>query len=146
MKMTYRGISYDYTPPAVETKQGDLVGRYRGLDWRFCGGAKSYVQQPSLDLVYRGVAYNTQQKAVDAPETDRTVAPVPALAATTDRARQLVVNHQVAIKKRQQAMMTRLAAEVGLTTRDAGSYWNRIQGKVHPSFRSSYDRSRVAMS
>lgn len=146
MKMTYRGITYDYTPPAVETKQGELVGRYRGLDWRFCGAAKSYVQQPSLDLMYRGVAYNNQQQPVAAPEADRAPMPVPALSATADRARQLIVNHQVAIKKRQQAMMTRLAAEVGLTTREAGSYWNRIQGKVHPSFRNSYDRSAAAMS
>ncbi|MEB3162155.1 MAG: DUF4278 domain-containing protein [Prochlorothrix sp.] len=146
MKMTYRGMTYDYTPPAVETKKGELVGRYRGLDWRFCGKAKSYVQQPSLDLVYRGAAYNTQQQPVAAPENRPTLAPVPALTATSDRARQLVVNHQVAIKKRQQAMMTRLAAEVGLTAREAGSYWNRIQGKVHPSFRGSYDRSAAAMS
>ncbi|MFZ9738473.1 MAG: DUF4278 domain-containing protein [Prochlorotrichaceae cyanobacterium] len=55
MQLTYRGVAYEYTAAAVETKEGGLVGHYRGLDWKFCNPTRQYVQQPRLDLVYRGV-------------------------------------------------------------------------------------------
>ena len=67
MQLTYRGVAYEYTPPAVETKEGELAGRYRGLDWKFCNPTKTYVQQPNLDLMYRGVTYRdweTDRKSV----------------------------------------------------------------------------------
>ncbi|MEY2977175.1 MAG: DUF4278 domain-containing protein [Prochlorotrichaceae cyanobacterium] len=144
MQLNYRGVAYEYVPPAIEMKEGNLAGRYRGLDWKFCNPAKTYVQQPNLDLVYRGVAYQTQeqQRAVEATPT-----PVasPALQ-LVDRSRQLLIKHQRAIKTRQQAMLTRLASQVGLPNKDASAYWGRIQGKVHPSFRGTYDRSAAAMS
>jgi hypothetical protein len=63
MKITYRGIDYDYTPPAVETAETSEVGTYRGVDIRFRTVKKAPVQQPSLDLVYRGVAYRTGEAA-----------------------------------------------------------------------------------
>lgn len=139
MQLTYRGVAYEYTPPVVETKEGELAGRYRGLDWKFCNPTKTYVQQPSLDLVYRGTAYNTQG-------TEPIQAPVSPVNEVIDRSRALMMRHQRAIKTRQQAMLTRLASQVGLPNKDASQYWNRIQGKVHPSFRVTYDRSVAAMS
>ncbi|MFZ9738474.1 MAG: DUF4278 domain-containing protein [Prochlorotrichaceae cyanobacterium] len=141
MQLTYRGVAYEYTPPAVETKEGELAGRYRGLDWKFCNPTKQYVQQPSLDLVYRGVAYRT-----NAADGAAQTAPNRPVSHVVDRSRELMISHQRAIKTRQQAMLTRLAAQVGLPSKDAGAYWNRIQGKVHPSFRITYDRSAAAMS
>ncbi|NJO48958.1 MAG: hypothetical protein HC840_05150 [Leptolyngbyaceae cyanobacterium RM2_2_4] len=72
---------------------------------------------------------------------------VPAAAASTeDRARSLMMGHHRLIKQRQQVMLSRLAAEVGLTAADASHYWNHIQGKVHPGFSATYDRSHVALS
>lgn len=59
MQLTYRGVSYDYTPPQVNSVNSDLVGRYRGIDIRFRRPSKSPVQQPTLDLKYRGVPYCT---------------------------------------------------------------------------------------
>ncbi|MCU0534327.1 MAG: DUF4278 domain-containing protein [Hydrococcus sp. Prado102] len=35
MKLTYRGVSYEYNPVVVETTTGQVGGKYRGLDWRF---------------------------------------------------------------------------------------------------------------
>jgi hypothetical protein len=140
MQLTYRGVAYEYTPPAVETKEGELAGRYRGLDWKFCNPTKTYVQQPSLDLMYRGVAYQTETEAATAQ------AATPAASPVIDRSRELMMHHQRSIKTRQQAMLTRLASQVGLPCKDASQYWNRIQGKVHPSFRMTYDRSAAAMS
>lgn len=141
MQLTYRGVAYEYTPPAVETKEGELAGRYRGLDWKFCNPTKTYVQQPSLDLVYRGTAYRTQEEG-----TQSVKAPVSPVSHVVDRSRELMLRHQRSIKTRQQAMLTRLASQVGLPSKDASQYWNRIQGKVHPSFRITYDRSAAAMS
>lgn len=140
MQLTYRGVAYEYTPPAVETKEGELAGRYRGLDWKFCNPTKTYVQQPNLDLMYRGVAYRTETEAATAQAVPPAVSPV------IDRSRELMMHHQRSIKTRQQAMLTRLASQVGLPSKDASQYWNRIQGKVHPSFRMTYDRSAAAMS
>ena len=140
MQLNYRGISYDYTPPAVENQRGEFSGRYRGLDWKFCNAPKRYTQQASLDLVYRGVAHNTAGLEVTEPTQ------VPVISPLVDRTRELMMKHQRSIKNRQQSMLTRLASEVGLPAQDANAYWNRIQGKIHPSFRLTYDRSAASMS
>lgn len=153
MKLNYRGVSYDYTPANVEFSETNLVGKYRGLDIRFRKPTKTPVQQPTLDLVYRGAAYSTQPVVEPAianapvPATASAAVPAPALALSMeDRARSLMMNHTRFIKRRQQVMLTRLDAEVGLTARDAAGYRNLVQGKVHPTFRATYDRSHVAFS
>jgi hypothetical protein len=146
MKLTYRGVNYDYNPPTVETSDAPTVGKYRGLDIRFRNPAKPLVLQSNLDLKYRGVAYGN--KADAAPATapvEQKAAPVAAASQSVDRARMLMMSHHRNVKRRQQVMLTRLASEVGLTA-DATKYWNHIQGKVHPSFWATYDRSRAAFS
>ncbi|WP_336654492.1 DUF4278 domain-containing protein [Phormidium sp. CCY1219] len=151
MELTYRGVTYEYTPPTIEMTEGELGGKYRGLDWRFCNQKKNPVQQPTLELKYRGVAYTTGSQPASAPASDRAAVPatpIPAVVAaftSEDKARSLMMGHCRSIKKRQQSMLSRLAAEVGLNE-NISDYWNRIQGKVHPSFRTSYDRSRVSFS
>lgn len=57
MKLCYRGVSYDYTPPALEVSESEVLGHYRGRALRF-----SYVRhvpfpQPQADLTFRGNAY-----------------------------------------------------------------------------------------
>jgi hypothetical protein len=141
MKLTYRGVSYEYTPPTVETSSAPTVGKYRGLDVRFRNPKKPLVMQSTLDLVYRGVAY----KPGEAPAATAPASSEPAAAPAFDRARALMMNHHRGVKRRQQAMLGRLVGEVGLTT-DVSKYWNHIQGKVHPSFWATYDRSRAALS
>jgi hypothetical protein len=149
MKLTYRGVSYEYTPPTIETTEGELAGKYRGLDWRFCNLKKAPVQQATVELMYRGVAYGSAEQAPTVPVRQPIAVPsvAPAVSASLfeDKARSLMMSNCRAIKKRQQSMLSRLASEVGLAG-DVSGYWNRIQGKVHPTFRLSYDRSRAAMS
>lgn len=153
MKLTYRGISYDYNPPTVEMKSADEeVGKFRGVDIRFRTVKKAPVQQPTLDLVYRGTAYRTGTVAEVAPVTAPVAAPVetpvvaPATAFNTeDKARMMMLNRHRSVKQRQQAMLSRLATEAGLPA-DAAKYWNHIQGKVHPSFWATYGRSGAAAS
>ena len=63
---------------------------------------------------------------------------------TQKQARALMSRHHQNIKNRQQSMLNRVAAEIGVDVdRD---YWNSIQGKPHPSFRKSYDRSGASFS
>ncbi|WP_017721372.1 hypothetical protein [Kamptonema formosum] len=60
-----------------------------------------------------------------------------------EQARVLMMRHHHLIKNRQQSLLTRAAAEVGL---DASDYWNPIQGKPSAANRVTYDRSHATMS
>ena len=140
MKLTYRGIAYDYNPPAVATVEDQATGTYRGVDIRFRNVKKGAVQQPTLDLVYRGVAYTTG--AIKAPVA---ATPVATSGSVVDKARLAMMKHHRTVKQRQQVMLGRLAYEVGLPA-SAARYWNHIQGKVHPSFWATYDRSNASFS
>ncbi|MBW4461179.1 MAG: DUF4278 domain-containing protein [Nodosilinea sp. WJT8-NPBG4] len=156
MKLTYRGVSYDYTPPVVESNLTDEVGKFRGVDIRFRTVKKAAVQQPTLDLVYRGTAYQTGTSkvapvvaaapAVEAVPVAAIAAPAMATALSTeDKARMSMMNRHRSVKQRQQSMLGRLATEAGLPA-EAAQYWNHIQGKVHPSFWATYSRSGAAVS
>lgn len=63
---------------------------------------------------------------------------------TQDQARALMMRHHQMIKNRQQSMLSRAAAEVGLEA-DA-EYQSRIQGKFPGSFTADYDRSSSSPS
>ena len=62
---------------------------------------------------------------------------------TEEQARALMMRHHHLVKNRQQSLLSRTAAEVGLEDAD---YWGHIQGKPQPSFQASYDRSNATMS
>lgn len=149
MQLSYRGVKYEYTPPVVETKLTDEVGKFRGLDIRFRTITKVPVQQATLDLMYRGNAYRTGETA--APVVEPVVAApvaeaaIPTAMVTEDRARMMLMNHHRVVKRRQQSMLSRLATEVGMPA-NANRYWNHIQGKVHPSFWATYDRGHASAS
>ena len=64
---------------------------------------------------------------------------------TQQQARSLMMRHHQLIKNRQQSMLGRAAAEIGMEM-DSIEYWGNIQGKPHPSFRKSYDRSSASLS
>ncbi len=147
MQLTYRGIKYESNPPAVETSVGE-AGKYRGLDWRFRNLKKAPVQQASLDLKYRGVAYRTNDNLeVGEPvlATASAVEPTKVSGLSTEaKARTRMTQQHHLIKNRQQTLLTRSAAEAGLT--HLSEYWNHIQGGIHPTFRRNYERSHVSFS
>lgn len=64
---------------------------------------------------------------------------------TEEQARALMMRHHHVIKNRQQSMLGRAAAEVGLDV-ESSDYYGHIQGKLNPSFRASYDRSSASLS
>ena len=159
MKLTYRGVSYDYTPNPTP-KKGAVIGTgtYRGAAVTFNALAEQ-PPQPSADLNWRGVPYRTGTTApVNAPVAETTAAvasvaeptaPIAAVAEPTsdvaDMARNLFIRHHQRMRRREQGMMVRLAAEVGLSVEDAAHYESHIQGKLPHDF-SGYDRSATAMS
>jgi hypothetical protein len=145
MELRYRGLTYEYNAPVVEMGEEKVGGTYRGLEWRFRNVKKAPVMQANLDLKYRGLSYHVGNEA-KAPQAVPEVAPVtPVVAAVasvaesvTEKARALMISRDRSIKTRQQAMLGRLATEVGLTA-DAGKCWSRIQGKIQPTFRVNYE-------
>jgi len=146
MQLTYRGVTYDYNPVEVE---------YRGLSWQFRNPKKAPILKATLDLKYRGSAYHLGSSPMVEPQphdvsarVEPQTAPIaaaPSNLSLADKARLLMMHHGHAIKVRQQAMLERSAEKVGLTM-GTSDYWNRIQGKVHPTFRLTYDRSGATLS
>jgi hypothetical protein len=63
-----------------------------------------------------------------------------------EQARTLMMQHHRQIKQRQQSMLSRVGAKVGLSTQAATRFWNHIQGMTHTNFWTTYDRSHVGMS
>lgn len=171
MKLTYRGATYDYNPPAVNYGDFSQSGTYKGLDVRFRNRPKALVLPSTLKLVYRGNGYTMNPQGAPAAHpplqltyrgshytlnpTGQTVPATTPVAATPvattttpssiqSRARQLMMDHHRSVKRRQQSMLTRLDERIGLD--GATQYWNHIQGKPHPAFIEAYDRSPAALS
>ena len=149
MKLVYRGLDYNYTPAPVAIAEGNVGGKYRGMDWRFRNLVKVPVQLPTLDLIYRGVAYQTHTTPapVEVAATNHAEATVatPTYLSVEDKARELMMTHHRLVKNRQQAMLSRLAVETGVVG-SLTDRWSRIQGKIQPTFWANYDRSHAAMS
>lgn len=163
MTLTYRGV--DYVQPVhitAETSPGKVGGKYRGLDWRFRHLAKAPVLSTNLNMLYRGLPVagsqngsGSQVQAEVTTQPEAVPASVPVLAvqaiesaagSVESLARTLLMGHQRNLKIRQQSMLFRVAHEVGLSDAHVGQYWNKIQGKVHPTFRDTLDRSHATMS
>lgn len=153
MKLTYRGVSYDYIPnPMPKMGEAFDTGVYRGARVAFRAVAE-VPAQPGANLTWRGVPYCTDAPAM-APETaEAPVAMAPALVAETtepatsipELARNLFIRRHQRSRKREQGMMVRLAAEVGLPLDEAARYESHVQGKMPHDF-AAYDRSGTAMS
>ncbi len=104
MKLIYRGISYELLPPVVETVEGKVGGKYRGLDWRFHNLEKPLLLQPPVNLTYRGVTYANRPTAT-AEGTEQNI---------QKKARWLMLNKEKVAKNRNDSMLLRSAHEVGL--------------------------------
>jgi hypothetical protein len=110
MKLTYRGTQYDKNAPVLETQPKEVVGRYRGLDWRFHGAKKPLFLQPRANLTYRGITYQVHPNV--AHTTDVSVKPNAKLAPVETKAQSLMRNQVLKFKQRQKSMLSRATAEV----------------------------------
>lgn len=57
MKLTYRGLAYEYNPIPIEVAPGKIAGEYRGVTWRRYEPKSVPMSQSFARLKYRGVAY-----------------------------------------------------------------------------------------
>lgn len=145
MKLTYRGNEYNYDAPTVEYGDAIASGKYRGLDIRFRNPKKTPVYSTTLDLHYRGAGVSSAE--VTAPQTSQQPSLAAVVTDTVDTlARGLMLGQSRSAKRRQQDMLTRLAVEVGVSSDEVERGWSKIQGKLHPTFRSNYGRSGATMS
>jgi hypothetical protein len=62
MKLSYRGVNYELTPPTLEVTEGEILGQYRGVSWRCHTLQEMPVPQVNLALTDRGVTYNPNQE------------------------------------------------------------------------------------
>lgn len=154
MKLTYRGVSYNYTPNATPNK-GPVIdtGTYRGHGVEF-QALSEWPAQPEADLTWRGVPYHRGHGAVSnapvstpaaAPATQTTSPSASPNGPVVALARNLFIRHHQRSRKREQGMMVRLAAEVGIPVEDSAGYESHVQGKLPHDF-DGYDRSSAAMS
>ncbi|TVP70065.1 MAG: DUF4278 domain-containing protein [Leptolyngbya sp. LCM1.Bin17] len=149
MKLTYRGVSYDYTPNATPLKGSVYdTGTYRGHPVAF-QALTELPAQPEADLTWRGVAYHRGHGAVSSEPVSTPVANAPATVLpngpVVSLARNLFIRHHQRSRKREQGMLVRLAAEVGIPVAASASYESHIQGKLPHDF-AGYDRSSAALS
>jgi len=60
MNMSYRGNTYLQSETSLmEVKEGDIMGKYRGSEWRYKLPNHIPQLQPKVYLQYRGVAYSS---------------------------------------------------------------------------------------
>ncbi len=62
MKLTYRGVNYDYNPPMLEVTESEDTCRYRGNPCHYSYVRHVPIPQPAEQLMYRGVAYQTTRQ------------------------------------------------------------------------------------
>lgn len=80
MKLTYRGVSYEYVPACLEVGEGDIVGKYRGRVTRQHRLAKG-LKRPDMEsmlLHYRGSAYEVRRVVVPEVVTEKVRVQAPA--------------------------------------------------------------------
>ncbi len=61
MKLTYRGVQYDYNPPMLEVTKSEIACQYRGHQTAYTYVRHVPIPQPAENLRYRGVAYQTNR-------------------------------------------------------------------------------------
>ena len=134
MKLCYRGVEYDYTPPTLEVSESGALGQYRGRSLRF-----SYVKhvpfpQPEADLSFRGAVYRADTygkvkpsvSAQEAPQRSKFMPVFDSMAAARRQLLQESANiHQENIRR---SLLHRL--EVAQARGDAGLV-SQLEDEMH---------------
>ncbi|NCJ06871.1 DUF4278 domain-containing protein [Synechococcales cyanobacterium C] len=116
MKLSYRGVEYNYQPISIEVTEPELIGQYRGRPCYRTHLASIPVPQATHLLKYRGAVYQSGVAVSPLAPEPVTVAPltVPASPAAAFRYRGLseadqvhnifirrTLEHRLAVAKRQ---------------------------------------------
>lgn len=78
MRLTYRGIQYNSDSIPLETKEGEVAGKYRGQPWHYHYPRHIPQLQPKLLLNYRGVSYSKRPTVRHAHYSDISIPTVTA--------------------------------------------------------------------
>lgn len=77
MKLSYRGVPYEYTPPSLEMSESEILATYRGQSYPLRYPRHMITGQPVADLTYRGVPYrstaNGGVETIERPSRQRLV-------------------------------------------------------------------------
>lgn len=144
MKLSYRGVSYDYNPVnpvKAENSKPPVDLKYRGASYRW--GQVASAERLGAIFRYRGLSYGYQPTSQPSETTSATPTPQVALS-VEDRTRWLNLNHNREVRNRHHAMLARLAAEVGISG-NLSDYWNN-DNEWATSPEMGYGRSNAALS
>ena len=173
MKLSYRGIDYGFNPSSLQARGAKRrlgeVSKARALGAILTYRGAAYVVNPAAQavsasasipagtvLTYRGFSYTVQPTYKMQPRVQDVSAQAVATQPTVvnavkapavsihEQARTLTMNHHRAMKKRQQVMLLRSVAEMGVDAA-AASHWERIQETFNPA-QAAYGRSHAALS
>ncbi len=112
MKLVYRGISYNSIPqPDVLNSEPIASGAYRGVPIQFSRATALAVEQPSLDLTYRHVAYRTQAGSETLPDQEHT-SQVPATAIAPSASHDEWIAYEAPVDESNQASISASAASL----------------------------------
>ena len=64
MKLSYRGVQYDYEPALLEVRESQSSGFYRGRRLNFPYASHLHAPQPVSNLTYRGMGYDTTAEGI----------------------------------------------------------------------------------
>ncbi|MBO9999816.1 MAG: DUF4278 domain-containing protein [Cyanobacteria bacterium SID2] len=71
MKLCYRGVRYEHTPPTLEMTESEILTKYRGQAYAVRYPRHMMIPQVAAEFKYRGVPYRTTEmgslEAVDRP-------------------------------------------------------------------------------
>lgn len=130
MKLSYRGIAYDFNPSSLQARGAKhrlsnaakartlgAILTYRGAAFAIAPSNKTSSASPNVAsgtvLTYRGIRYIVQPTLQAEPAQAVTVTKA-SVRSLEDQARALTMNHHRATKNRQQAMLLRSAADIGM--------------------------------
>jgi hypothetical protein len=111
MKLSYRGVKYNYNPPTFAGTVPLHQGVYRGVAFTSEQPIVE-VDEPERELTYRGVTYRRGGKAAT---RDMVLAGLANNSLNVDElARRLMTDKKMAAKNLQESMVARSAAEIGV--------------------------------
>jgi hypothetical protein len=61
MKLSYRGVNYELTPPTLEVTEGEILGKYQGVSWHCQTLREMHIPRVTPILTYRGATYSQGQ-------------------------------------------------------------------------------------
>ncbi len=74
MRLSYRGVGYEDTPPTIELTEGEIQGKCHGVSWRCHTVAEARIPHAPQHLGSQNSAYSQRDHAqIERPEPSQTL-------------------------------------------------------------------------